>query len=672
MPLPVTNSVSLPKSIKVDTSIPPIERLRPDSKHHDWVLEQITRRLKGSETEMKKFHPRWKVSERKFQAYMSLPKYEQVLRDMNDSGKPPTPAIIVFPYKYAVISTIVTYLARVFCGRKPVFQLGITSPESANNVRKVETVLQYHADYQQLVAKLFQYFLDGELYGLQAMRVIWAEDWANRTTWQKPGRAMQTMGGRKLVQVRARKRIYQGNENTNCDPFMFLPDPSVPMTYCPRQGEFLFMREFLSKVKLAALEANDEVMWTDNVEPMTMGRDTMWYDLSNRNLLAGGAPNAGSQARSTRSLANIFMFDQGSVNIIPEDWGLHSDGDPEGPQKFLFGVLNKKQIIQADPLDNDHNSHPFVVGEPYTSGYAFGSPSIADYLGPIQDIMSWFLDSHIFNVRASLQNMFIVDPSRIEMADLKKPGPGKIIRLKPTAIGQDVRSALTQLQVADVTRGHMADLQVFQRIGDTVSAVSDNVRGIQPAGGRKSATESRITTEAAASRLSSHAMHISSQSISELMRYMTLNLQQYQDEELYLKILGSDAQGLIGPQGLQGNFVYPTHDGVLPLDKMANLEMWKEIFLGVQSDPQLRQSYSLPKIFEFLAEMGGAVNITSFKLVTNPDAVPNMAPMSELPPPEDKGGGSGGAPPPPNLPGPRVAPAPAGIRPRIQIPPIAV
>lgn len=667
MPLPVSNSVSLPASIKVDKTIPPIERLVPGSKHHDWVLEQLTRRIKASEEEMKKFHPRWKVAERKFQAYMSLPKYEQVLKDMNDSGKPPTPAIIVFPYKYAVISTIVTYLARVFCGRKPIFQLGITSPESANNVRKLETVLQYHADYQQLVAKLFQYFLDGELYGLQAMRLIWAEDWANRTTWQKPGKAQAMFGAQKAIPARKRKLIYQGNEFTNCDPFMLLPDPSVPMTYCPKQGEFLFFRDFLSKVRLAEMEANNEVMWTENVEPMVMGKDTQWYDLSNRNLLSGGTANAGTQVRNKRSLESIFMFDQGSVNIIPEDWGLDSDGDPEGPQKFLFSVLNKKQIIQADPLDNDHNCHPFVVGEPYTAGYAFGSPSIADYLGPIQDIMSWFLDSHIFNVRAALQNMFIVDPSRIEMADLKKPGPGKIIRLKPTAIGQDVRAALTQLPVADVTRGHMADLQVFQRIGDTVSAVSDNVRGIQPTSGRKSATESRITTEAAASRLSSHAMQISSQSITELSRYMTLNVQQYQDEELYLKILGSDAASLIGPEALQGNFVYPTHDGVLPLDKMANLEVWKEIFQAVQADQQLRQSYSLPKIFEFVAELGGAVNITSFKLVPNPDAVPNLSPINGLPKPEDNAGGS--PPPPGKLPGPQVPQAPPDMRPRVTIPP---
>lgn len=665
----ILEDTKLPAAIArtVDTSIPPIERLVPGSKHHEWVLEQLTRRLKASEEEMKKAHPRWRVAERKFQAYASLPKYEQVLKDMNDSGKIPAPAVIVFPYKYAVISTIITYLSRVFCGRKPIFQLGITSPESAANVRKMETVLQYHADYTQLVLRLFQHFLDGELYGVAAMKTLWVEDFANRTTWRKPTKAEGLMGGgsNQMVQVRGQKRIYQGNEVSNVDPFMLLPDPSVPIAACPRQGEFLFAREFVSKLELITEQLKGNLKHIEHAEPMTAGRDTSWHDLSNRNLLSNGSAHAGNQVKSRRTLENIFMMDQGSINIIPADWGLGVDGEPEGPQKFLFALLNRKTIVQADALDYDHDSHPFVISEPYTMGYGFGSPSISEWLGPIQDIMSWFIDSHIFNVRSALNNMFAVDPSRVEIADLKRPGPGKIIRLKPTAIGQDVRSAIFQFPVQDVTRSHMSDLQIFQRIGDTVSAVSDNVRGVQPTTGRKSATESRITTEAASARLSSHAQMYSAQGISNLARQMCLNIQQYQDEELYLKVLGMEGgMEMIQPQSLGGEFTYPIHDGVMPLDKLATLEVWKELFMAVQADPELRQSYSLPRIFEYTAELGGAVNITSMRIAPNPESMPGMVPLNELPPPTGGPAGGGGSQP---LPG-RPTVAGPGLPARMPIP----
>jgi hypothetical protein len=56
------------------------------------------------------------------------------------------------------------------------------------------------------------------------------------------------------------------------------------------------------------------------------------------------------------------------------------------------------------------------------------------------------------------------------------------------------------------------------------------------------------------------------------------------------------------------------HDGTLPLDRIAMLDIWKEIMLGVLQDPELRQSYSVPKLFEYIAELGGAKNIKSFRI----------------------------------------------------------
>lgn len=638
---------------KVDPNLSPIERLA-NPKHHDWVLEQLRQRIKQSELEMTKFHPRWKVAERKFQAYMSLPKYEKMLQDMNNTSKPPSPAIIVFPYQYAVISTINSYQMRVFCARRPIFPLGFTSPGSAEAAPKMETVLQYNSDKTKLIARLRQFFMDGELYGLAVLRNVWKVDTAMRTSWRalSPAEALvrPDMQGR-MVPIRSARKVYEGNEVTNIDPYMFLPDPSVPMAECNRRGEFMFCRDFASRIQMKVEESNGRIKYLDKLEPLMGGQDTMWYDLSNRNLVSKGQSHAGSDIRHKKGLENIFMLDHGSINIIPRDWGL---GEQDRPQKFLFGVGNRKQIIQCDALDNNHDMHPFIVAEPHSMGYGFGNPSMADYLGPIQDIMSWFIDSHIYNVRAALFNMFVYDPSRIEIADLKKPGPGKMIRLKPTAIGQDVRTAITQLPVNDVTRANIGDLQTFMMIGDTVSAVSDNVRGIPRPGGRKTATEVRVSGEASLNRLSTDAQFLSSQAVTDLSEQMVLNIQQYQSQQLYLQLLGQEALSLIQPSDLGGEFIYPTHDGTLPLDRMAMVEVWKEILRALMEDPELRMSYSVPRVFEHAAELAGAVNISSFKTTIGnaPWQNPNMAPMNQLPIPPTPGGGRGMPPRSPMFPRP--------------------
>ena len=224
----------------------------------------------------------------------------------------------------------------------------------------------------------------------------------------------------------------------------------------------------------------------------------------------------------------------------------------------------------------------------------------------------------------------MVDPDAVEIEDLKNQDAGKIIRLKRSAWGRDVRSALSQLQVVDVTRSHISDFETFMKLGDIMSSVTDNLRGTQDAGGRKSATEARQAVEAAASRLSAKARLISAQAISTggLTEQMVLNILQYMPEDFYQNIGGVQgmdehfrSMGLdpsasvnISPEMLVGDFHFPVHDGTLPLDKVALLGVWKEIFLGVASDPELRQQFSVPNIFEYVAELGGAKNISQFKL----------------------------------------------------------
>lgn len=105
--------------------------------------------------------------------------------------------------------------------------------------------------------------------------------------------------------------------------------------------------------------------------------------------------------------------------------------------------------------------------------------------------------------------------------------------------------------------------------------------------------------------------------MTTLTRMMSLNTQQWMSREFYTRVVGQD--GLvypltITPDGIVGDFYYPIHDGTLPLDKIAMLDIWRQLFEGVLQDPELRQTYSVPKLFEFIAELGNAKNIKSFRL----------------------------------------------------------
>lgn len=630
----------------------PIDKLSPNSELHRKVLKKLTDRLDASERKMSNFYARWRLNEKKMQAYVDLPQYEQLLKNLSARNAEPPPVItITVPYTFATIWTIVTYLAHTFTGQKPIFQVSTNKAEMTQAAENMEIVLQYNSDHTRLIKELFQYFLDGEMYGVGVIRTLWKVEKKNRTIWQP-----QPMGGLLIpdsphvkMKTRVKRTVYEGNACKSQDPFMFFPDPRVPMNEVNKRGEFVFWRTYEGEHTLRKAEADGELKWVKetkkNLPPNLFGDAS---NTSARNLMSQGDSYAGARDSQDSRLLPFFQVDQGTVELIPEDWGL---GDSKEVEKWIFTVLNKSQIVQAEQLDLDHDMHPVAVIEPYSFGYGFGQVGLTDMLGPLQDTISWFINSHIHNVRSTLNNSFIVNPSAVEMQDLKNPGPGKIIRLKPSAYGVDVRTIIQQLQVADVTRGNVADMQEFMRMGDSLAAVNDNLRGINTSGGRKTATEVRTSGEAGASRLAAHARLISAQGIVDLTEQMCMNNQQNLSDEFYLRVTGEEgvqaAEGrIIKPEDLVGDFYFPIHDGTLPIDKVATLDIWREIMMGVLQDPQLRSEYDVGKLFEFVAELGGARNITQFKLAPAEQMQQQIQAGNGVTPPGMMPGGPPGAPPP--------------------------
>ncbi len=611
--------------------------LKKDSETHTRVLEYLKQRLEFSERKMATFYPRWRVGEAKVQAYLDLPDYDKFLKDLNNNKAPPQVVNISIPHAFATISTIVTYLLHTFCGRKPMLQVGSYKEEMTDKARNMEMVLQYNADHTRLIKQIAKFLHSTQVYGVGVMRVGWTNKHAKRTkrTMQSKWNIFGISIGEKMFSQRQMQLVYSGNEVAFIDPFMFFPDPRVPMHEVNRTGEFVFWRNYVGKHTMKQKEIDGIYFQIDRVTTqMPKASQGVQGEGSQRSLLSNGDATAGfgDRGQDQMKMTPYYQEDQGTCVIIPRELGL---GESEKPEKWLFTLMNKDTIVQAEPFDADHDMHPVAVAEPYTMGQSFGSPSMMDFLGPLQDMISWLVNSHMYNIRASLNNMFVVDPSMVEMQDLKNPEPGKLIRLKRAAYGQDVRTIVNQLSVADVTRGHMGDMELFIRISQQMSSVTDNLLGMQDAGGRKTATEVRTTGEAAASRLAAQARIISTHGMVDCAEMMSVNIQQYIDEAFYVSLAGVKGakDGVkITPDQLNGDFYYPIHDGTLPLDRVAMLDVWKEIFMAVAKDQELRQQFSIGEIFSYVAELGGAKNIDQFKNSMAPGIGHNGGPQMSVEP----------------------------------------
>lgn len=613
----------------------PIDRLKPGSELHARVLDWLLKRLEDSEREMSKFYSRWQVLEKQMQAYISLPEWERRLKELNDQGRPPKMVSIVIPYTFATVSTVVTYHVQVFTGRKPFNTVTTYKEEFVQAARNHEQLIQYNCDHNRYVRHLWQAVQDAQTYGVGVFLNQWAVDKKLRTKIRTTPQV--DLFGNPLSPVVERTRelttIYEGNRTSTLDPFMFFPDPRVPMQEVNRRGEYVLWRSYDGHHILKRDEYDGLLKWVDAAGDVLP--ENKFGGGSARGIVSQGEAHPGTDVRTCAG-KSYKQIDQGTCVIIPKELGL---GDDTRPQKWLFTIANKKQIIQADVFDADHDMHPVAVTEPYTVGYGFGQLGLTDYMAPLEAGLGWLFNTHMDNVRRMLNDILVVDPSMVVIKDVKKNmGPGGIIRLKRSAFGQDVRQAIMQLPIVDMTQQHLKDMEVLFRIGRHISAVDENLMGLQDSGGRKTATEVRVGVEAGASRLAAQARLISSQCIVDLVEQMSLNLQQYLSPDFYMEILGADGQKHpINLGNTVGDFNYPTHDGTLPIDRTAMVDLWREILVGAAQDPQLRQSYSIPKIFEYIAELAGAQNIEQFRIQAGSEesieqelTAGNMVPVDEL------------------------------------------
>lgn len=593
-----------------------IDKLRPGSELHTKVYDKLKKMLDFSRGEMKKRYSRWNYNEEKLQAFCSLEDYDAIVGSWQDRKGilPPEPISITVPYLYATTHAAATFVSTVLLGQKPMFPLVAVRGTETERARHMELALQSQLDQSRGYETLWQFIWDSFTYSFGATRNMWEERKGPAIRW--------VLGKREMV---SDQLTFAGNSISPIDPYSFYPDPRVPLSQCNVRGDFMFTEMNQSNTVLHDLEKEGLLKFTKAAIQKAKGHLQSRSSSDSRRRVKIGITS--ELLQTPAGIVGFTPVIEGTVRLNPKDWGL---GPDDRSQLWKFTFTEGGQIMQAEPLGMIHGQHPYTVSEPASLGHDFMSLSWMDMIGPFQDILSWIVSSRMENVRTAINNQFVADPSRVDINDIRSSAIGRIIRLKQQAMGLPVKEAIMQLQVMDVTQGHLADLQSMRILADTITGVNDNMRGIQTAGGRRSATEARMSMQAGASRLSQMAVRMSSQGMLPLANQMILNTQQFMPDEMWVELTGDDGQQssrAITPEMLIGNFNYQVSDGSLPFDKSALMEVWKEILFGIARDPELRQQYDLASIFDYVAKLGGAKNIDAFKRQPQqPGLIANAAP----------------------------------------------
>lgn len=576
---------------------------------------------------------KWNEAERNRKAYVNLKALDKKrLVDSNPganggegSGYPGAVPIVV-PIGYAMNMTTLSYLMSIFGSRNPIIPI-VGNASSSGDARKMEALLQYQTSQMKYIMKLYLWFQDVLDYGIGATHNYWE---VKKVNYVADANQMGMMGmvsklreGMGLGPLPVKKQIFEGigYEGNNCeviDPYNLLVDPRFPIS-AQDKGDYIGYTTATTMTDLEALAANGFVVNIDKIKTSSRS-GTSGGGNSSRDSMMGTSRQNHLRGKGVVDVHKLY------IKLSPKEYELDTSSSTS-----LWEIWSaSNQIIRCELVSNAHNQDMITLLEYNPDGHSLFNLGQSELMSGLQQHLSWLFNSHMDNVRKSLNDVLIVDPSRINMKDLTDPEPGKLIRLLESAYGQDVRSMIHQLPVQDVTQGHLQKVSIIIDLMQRVSAATDNMMGL-PNFGRRTATEIRNIQVMAGGRMKTFAEVCHAMGIQPQHRQFITNTQQFMSMEVAVQIVGEngDYSGVstVSPRDILGEFHIPPADGTLPTDRLALADTYREIFNTITSSPAapiLMSRFNVVSIFENICSLLGARDIQKF--INQPNPAFGMAP----------------------------------------------
>jgi hypothetical protein len=601
-----------------------------EEKRHAQILEAVRQRREMSRNKMSERYPAWAEMEERFRAYIKPTAGDDKRSNLRKDGKTQFTTIEI-PYSYAILLTLHTYLSSVFLGRTPIFQYEGRHGESQESVKGVEALIDYQRQVGEWLVPLYIWLMDGPKYGLGIIGSHWCEEFVVTTESREEPVTYFGLKTMKTRVVRETKRIpgYKGNKLFNVRPQDWYPDPRVSIAQF-QTGEFCGRRL--------------EVGWNTILKRREEGRFYNVDELRNKMKTQGNTRETGSSQlilpegmdtlyspgsgiKGEKEAKNFVELFELEIELIPREWGFSKS---ETPEKWVITTANDAVIMSVEPLGLLHDKFTYDVQEYEIEGYALAKRSLLEILAPLNNTLSWLVNSHMHNVRRVLNDQLIVDPSGVTMKDLTDPDAGRLVRLKPEAYGKDPKTFIHQLQIIDITQNHMRDAGLITEMMQRISGVVNDVMGATQGSSRRTATEVRTNSGFSMNRMKTNTEYASAMGFQPLSQKLLQTTQQKYDGEQTFKIAGDlmrmAAPLRVTPQMIAGAYDFVAVDGTMPVDRYAQAMLWKELMSVIASgkviDPMTGQppAVDLMGMLKHIAYLSGVKNFSQFEIKVSPDA----------------------------------------------------
>jgi hypothetical protein len=580
-----------------------------DSPLHDKLLQHVKLLVEMSRNYMSGFYPRWEAADWLMRT--------QRIADEQDSKavKRGEPAKTVLPFSYAQAQTFVAFFIMLFSQRSKFYEIEDDESSDRQTEDDTERLLDKDLQRSKFTRVMYQCFLDLCRCGLCAVKSMWEEQQTTENVPVPPNpNAGPDLFGNVLPSAQTTSKTSykkQGNKVMNVSPFRFFPDTRFALSRF-QEGEFCASEDEYSLPRLKQMEKNGTIVNSDKIKELKPEsleqRRLLGYNADSANPLTSGTISG--KGRGTAVVTEIQVW------ITPKDFegddNEHPLGTEDSPVLYVIWYANDETILKAEPLNYPYNEFTYDVGELSSDQLKVVNESLTEIIASMQEIATWFINSRLTSVRKVIDNKIIVDPTGIEVQDLIDRKP--VIRLKAGMGRTGVENYIKQLDVQDVTTGHVQDAMTFWQFIQICTGINDNALG-QYHGGRRSAAEARTVNAGAASRLKTIAQVLWECMFIPLGEKLMCNHQRLLSRDEFARIVGipKDSPTIDARYeafvAAEPNFEF--FDGTAPSEKGYIAQSMQELLLGLLANPQTALLLGQEPFRSFIVEIADLRGIRS-------------------------------------------------------------
>lgn len=369
------------KSVSYDYNYPDDLKLKPGTPFHDKLATRLWQRANEAHNAISNRFETWNSIDKTLTTYIDLTADEE---DLKDSGRPVS---IVFPNSYAILETMLSYMVMAFF-QDPIFRYVGNDPNSTIGAMLLQRIIHQQCEYNKVPLALHTMFRDNFAYGLGAVVPTWKVQHGKKpvvndiysTNWL----GQQKLQNKEIVYEDA--IIHEGNALENIDPYLFLPDPNVPIDRT-QDGEFIGWINRTNLMDLLSRELVDEDMFNVRyLKHLQNGETSLVTDLpSDRGLKTNRTGTDEDNYASRVDVINMY------VKIIPKEWEL---GDNEYPEIWSFELAGDTVITKARELGAAHGRFPVAVTASEYDGYSNTPISRIEVMDGLQGVMNFLFNCY--------------------------------------------------------------------------------------------------------------------------------------------------------------------------------------------------------------------------------------------------------------------------------------